>query len=93
VNTLNTTQTRTPRIRAEARRAEGLQENGFCDLKFTPDENLTQRLQLLIWCTRRWLCQRLCGDAFFNHDASLTIDQLTLENEQLRARVAEAERV
>lgn len=32
-----------------------------------------------------WLCQKLCGDQFFNRDASLEIDRLVLENERLRA--------
>lgn len=34
---------------------------------------------------RRWLCRALCGDSFFNRDASLEIDRLTIENEILRA--------
>lgn len=38
---------------------------------------------------RCWLCQRLCGDQFFNRDASLEIDRLTVENEKLRAQGAE----
>lgn len=34
---------------------------------------------------RRWLCRALCGDSFFNRDASLEIDKLVLEIERLRA--------
>ncbi len=36
----------------------------------------------------RWrLCDALCGDCFFNRDASLEIDRLTVENECLKARL------
>ena len=31
-----------------------------------------------------WICRKLCGEQFFNRDASLEIDKLVLENELLR---------
>ena len=34
-----------------------------------------------------WLCRAICPDKFFNYDASLEIDRLTIENEILRAEV------
>ena len=34
---------------------------------------------------RCWLCEKLCGDSFFNRDASREIDRLTIEIEKLRA--------
>ena len=34
---------------------------------------------------RRWLCEKLCGDKFFNRNASLEIDRLVIEIEKLRA--------
>ena len=37
------------------------------------------------------LCRKLCADCFFNRDASLEIDRLSVENEHLRARCAELE--
>ncbi len=37
---------------------------------------------------KNMLCRRLCGDCFFNRDASLEIDRLITENERLRARCA-----
>ena len=49
------------------------------------DSALSQFRQFLWWCGRCWLCQKLCGDRFFNRDASLEIDKLVLENETLRA--------
>lgn len=36
------------------------------------------------WRARCWLCEKFCGDKFFNHDASCEIDRLLLENEKLR---------
>lgn len=33
----------------------------------------------------RWLCKKLCGDRFFNRDASLEIDRLIFEIEKNRA--------
>ncbi len=39
----------------------------------------------------RWrLCDALCGDCFFNRDASLEIDHLLVENENLKARLQAA---
>ena len=32
-----------------------------------------------------WLCGKLCGDRFFNCDASREIDRLTIELEKIRA--------
>lgn len=32
-----------------------------------------------------WLCRKLCGDRFFNCDASREIDRLTIELEKIRA--------
>jgi hypothetical protein len=32
-----------------------------------------------------FLCRLLCGDSFFNRDASLEIDRLTAEVERLKA--------
>ena len=37
------------------------------------------------WRGKCWLCQKLCGDKFFNIDASREIDRLTLKLEKLRA--------
>lgn len=34
---------------------------------------------------RCWLCRALCGDQFFNLDASREIDALTIELEKIRA--------
>ena len=34
------------------------------------------------------LCRVLCGDRFFNRDASLEIDRLIIENERLRERLS-----
>lgn len=34
---------------------------------------------------RCWLCKKLCGDRFFNRDASREIDRLLLELEKIRA--------
>lgn len=42
------------------------------------------------WLQRR-LCRALCGDHFFNRDASLEIDRLVIENERLRNLLAVAE--
>ena len=43
----------------------------------------------------KWFCCRLyrvlCGDRFFNRDASLEIDRLIIENERLRERLSVAE--
>lgn len=38
----------------------------------------------------RRLCDALCGDCFFNRDASLEIDWLTVENERLKAKLQAA---
>jgi hypothetical protein len=38
------------------------------------------------------LCRTLCGDHFFNRDASLEIDRLVVENERLRERLRAVER-
>ena len=40
---------------------------------------------------RYWLCNFLCPDRFWNEDASLEIDRLTVENEKLREHIAELE--
>ncbi len=45
---------------------------------------------LIKWLRCR-LCRVLCTDRFFNHDASLEIDRLTVELESLRERLAVAE--
>lgn len=45
---------------------------------------------LVKWLRCR-LCRALCGDQFFNRDASLENDRLIVENERLRERVAELE--
>ncbi len=47
---------------------------------------------IALYFTRlRWrLCDALCGDCFFNRDASLEIDRLIVENEDLKARLQAA---
>jgi len=47
---------------------------------------------LSLFFTRlRWrLCDALCGDCFFNRDASREIDRLTVENDDLKARLQAA---
>lgn len=40
---------------------------------------------------RYWLGDLICLDRFFNEDASLEIDRLTLENETLKERIQELE--
>lgn len=41
--------------------------------------------QFLLWRARCWLCKKICGDKFFNRDASLEIDRLVIELEKIRA--------
>lgn len=41
---------------------------------------------------RRLLCSKLCSDCFFNRDASLEIDRLVAENDELRAALRTAGR-
>ena len=43
------------------------------------------RIKALIAGASRWLCEKLCRDKFFNRDASLAIDRLTIELEKIRA--------
>ena len=43
------------------------------------------RIKALIAGASRWLCQKLCRDKFFNRQASLEIDALTIELEKIRA--------
>lgn len=38
----------------------------------------------MITKTKCILCRIFCGDRFFNRDASLELDRLTVENERLR---------
>jgi len=38
----------------------------------------------------QWLCGTMCADRFFNRDASLENDRLTVENEDLKARLQAA---
>ena len=35
------------------------------------------------WRGKCWICRKLCGDKFFNIDASREIDRLTLKLEKL----------
>jgi len=46
----------------------------------------------LLKSLRSRICRALCGDYFFNRDASLLIDRLTVEVESLREQLAAARR-
>jgi hypothetical protein len=43
-----------------------------------------QPIRLYICRLQQWLCRTAFPDQFFNRDASLEIDRLTVENERLR---------
>lgn len=45
----------------------------------------SQFRQFLWWRGRCWLCRKFCGDQFFNRDASLEIDRLLVEIDNLHA--------
>lgn len=47
-------------------------------------------LSILIQQLRYRLARVICPDCFFNRDASLEIDRLTVENEDLKARLQAA---
>ena len=65
-----------------ARRQPGVDTSN----KFSTKHNAPRRTaQLFAGRLESWLCQKLCGDKFFNIDASREIDRLTLELEKLRA--------
>lgn len=52
----------------------------------TPKKDPAALERARLWRRGRcWLCRALCGDQFFNREASLEIDALTIENEKLRA--------
>ena len=69
------------RINENARRQPGaVTSNTYA--KDSASSRIRQFLGLRLRCQ---ICQKLCGDHFFNRDASLEIDRLTLENEILRA--------
>lgn len=50
--------------------------------------NFPDLARSLLKALRCRLCRALCGDHFFNRDASLEIDRLTAEVESLREQAA-----
>ena len=70
------------RINENARRQPGADTSITYAAKDSAPSRIRQFFGLRVKC---WVCRILCGDRFFNCDASREIDRLVLANEILRA--------
>ncbi len=70
------------RINENARRQPGADTSNTYAAKDSAPSRIRQFFGLRVKC---WVCRILCGDSFFDRDASREIDRLVLANEILRA--------